>query len=122
MNQAQRHPGREAMMKAIKTGKVPFQAHLDTCETCRREFELLSQFSVAGREPISSPSGGIVARLTAIPLIYDDRTPRRVVTGALSFDSWSERPVAQLRDAGIGLTRRLCLEANGVTLEIMAER
>lgn len=110
------------MMKAIKMGKIPFQAHLDTCETCRREFTLLSRFSVAGREPISRPNHDSIDRFTAIPLIYDEGKSRRKVAGSLSFDSWSHRPAAQLRDTGTGLTRRLCLDADGVTLEIMAER
>ncbi len=122
MNQARRHPGREAMMKAIKMGKIPFQAHLDTCDTCRREFEFLSRFPVAGGKPITKPDIGSIQRLASIPLMYEDTKPRRMIAGRSSFDSWSQRPLAQLRDTGAGLTRRLCLEGNGVTLEIMAER
>ena len=122
MNQTERHPGREAMMKAIKTGKIPFQGHLEQCESCRREFELLSAYSVAGAKPVRKPDADAIERYSAIPLIYEDASARRVVAGSLTFDSWSQKPVAQLRDAGVGLTRRLCLEANGITLEVVAER
>lgn len=122
MNQAERHPGREAMVKAIKTGKISFQAHLEKCEPCRREFELLRQFSIVGRPPVARPDSAAVDRFAAIPLIFDEASLRRTVSGNLTFDSWSQQPIAQLRDAGVGLTRRLCLEANRITLEIVAER
>jgi hypothetical protein len=122
MDQTYGHPAREAMMKAIKTGKVSFQEHLDECESCRREFELLSRYLVASNPPITRPDAGAMEGLAAIPLVYESASRRRLVKGAITFDSWSQRPVTQLRDAGVGLTRRVCLEANGVTLEIVAER
>ena len=122
MNKQDRHPGRDRMMKAIKTGHISFQAHMDVCPTCREQFDMLSRFPVSDRPPTSRPSTEAIERYTAIPLLYHETGTVRQMRGRLIFDSWAERPLAQLRDAGPGLTRRICLEANGIRLEVVAER
>ncbi len=122
MTRSDRHPGRKAMKKAIKTGIVPFEAHLEECPACRKEFDLLREFPVSGQPPLRKPSTQAVDRFAAIPLLYKNSKNVRHIAGAVTFDSWSQQPLAQLRDAGVGLTRRICLEAGSTRLEIMAER
>ncbi|MGD8604959.1 MAG: hypothetical protein PVH24_00710 [Candidatus Zixiibacteriota bacterium] len=110
------------MKKAIKTGIVPFEAHLEECPACRKEFDILREFPISGQTPLRKPSAQAVDRFAAIPLLYKNTGNARHIAGAVTFDSWSQQPLAQLRDAGIGLTRRICLEAGNTRLEIMAEQ
>ena len=116
------HPERKAMLKALRTGVVPFRAHLDECEACRSLFALLSDFPVAGMPPLANVSADSVAAAEAVPLAHSNLPARRVVSGRMTFDSWSDRPALEIRNAGAGLTRRLCLKAGRLSLEIVAER
>jgi hypothetical protein len=117
-----KHPGRKAMIAAIKTGRIAFEAHLKTCRQCREVFEVLSRFPVAGRDRIAQPTPGALDRYAAVPLIDHRSIQSRRVTGRVSFDSWANRPAAQIRDVTVGLIRRICLKAGKLSLEIVAER
>ncbi len=122
MKSTGRHPGRKALIGAVASGCNHFAAHLENCVECRELFEALARFPVAGRERIAQPTPGALDRFAAVPLI--DRKPNslRRITGQVVFDSWANRPSAQLRDVTVGLIRRVCLTAGKLSLEIVAER
>jgi len=122
MKSTGKHPGRKAMIEAIHTGRIPFKAHLNQCRPCRELFEALSRFPVAGRASIAPPSVGTVDRFAAVPLIDHPTASIHRITGRLTFDSWADRPAAQIRDITLGMIRRVCLNAGALSLEIVAER
>jgi len=110
------------MIEAIKTGQIPFKAHLDKCRECREVFEALSRFPLAGRVPIARLTPGALDRYAAVPLIDRQPASAQRITGQVAFDSWANRPAAQIRDVTVGLIRRVCLQAGKLSLEIVAER
>jgi hypothetical protein len=44
------------------------------------------------------------------------------MSGSITYDSWADKSPGQLRAIGEGFTRRLCLTAGDIRLEIVAER
>ncbi len=110
------------MLKAIRTGKIPFQKHLSECSDCRRQFETFQRYD--GSEDLSGDQmpEGLVQRLNAIPDILAARRPSRVVAGEIAHDSWSGVSRAQLRDGSQGLERRMRLSWDNIHLELVAER
>ena len=122
MKNSRPHPTRAALLKAVRTGRIPFREHLKHCPACRSLFELLRAFPLAGQKPLCRPSAQAMSRLAAIPaLVGTGATPRRR-TGNIEFDSWSHMPALQLRDLGPGSVRRLSLKAGRTTLELVAEQ
>ncbi len=117
-----KHPERKEMLRAIKTGKVPFRSHMDECKECRDLYTALSSFPVSGKPSMIQPSRDALASSMAVPALSRSRKPVRKVVGRLSFDSWTASPALDTREAPLGITRRICLEAGAVTLEIVAER
>ncbi len=122
MSKPVKHPGRVKMLKAVKTGKVSFREHLEDCDDCRRLFRLLSQYDVSGNTELDRPSIQAVEAWAAVPLLYGRNGRVTHVPGEVSFDSWSHRPALELRDIGVGQTRRVCLKAGTIQLEIVAGR
>ncbi len=117
-----KHPGRESMLKAIQSGKVPFQAHLKSCQACRELFACLTEFPMAGRSTLEEPSQDAMAAYEAIPMLHVPEPSKRRKIKGIAFDSWADRPRLEVRQAAAGLTRRICLEAGNISLEIVAEK
>lgn len=122
MKNKDQHPDRPEMLQAIESGEVSFESHLAQCKSCRQTFELLMIFSGAGNPPLHQSSSEAIGRHVAIGRQEETRYPSRTIFGELITDSWSQLAVAQLRDATVGLERRLTLRANAVSLELVAER
>ena len=122
MNDKSRHPSRKQMLDAIETGRVPFQAHLKQCADCRDFYELLSTYASTGGAPLIGSTSEAVARYSSISAGRKTRAVPILLRGRLISDSWSQVPSVQLRDVGVGMERRLKLEANGIVLDIAAER
>lgn len=115
------HPGREEMIRAIKSGSVPFRDHLKQCQACREMFDVLSKIvkpSEAKETPAPMES---VYRHMAVPRMIESRHPRRTIDGSVVFDSWSQLPAMQTRDSGYGVERRLRFRADRFILEFVAE-
>jgi len=121
MKTTHKHPSRTAILEAIKEGKIPFQEHLDQCESCRNLFEFLRDFHLAGQSAIVAPSETAMQRHIAIPLLREKISVSRLLRGFIVFDSWSGEPAFQLREADSGFVRHLRLKSGDITLEMVAE-
>ena len=80
---------------------------------------LLKQLGLT--ESVFEPSEDSVARLNAIPLLYDEPRDLATTAGAVTFDSWSQGSPVALRDAVDGYIRRVRLQAGKTSVEIVAE-
>ncbi len=115
------HPERGEMLRAVRTGEVPFQTHLDECEQCRTMFELMAVSQTVGdisRTRVSSDSASSSAIL---PLLIGNWMPRDLVRGTSVLDTWQSNPAA-LRDSACGMERRLRFAAGDISLELVVER
>jgi hypothetical protein len=112
---------REEMLRAIKTGSVPFDAHLKECPSCSEMFEFLSSIGIANRLPLEQASEDLVSRFSLIPLLVGTQKPARSISGSLRFDSWQHLPAFAARDGAKGMERRMRLKAGRITLELVAE-
>jgi hypothetical protein len=110
------------MLKAARTGLVPFRSHLEKCETCRALFTLLSRFPLAGQTEMARPPSDTVDRYALIPLLSEPHSRRPSLTGSVCYDSWAHRPAPELRDIPLGSVRRIRLEARPISFEVVAER
>jgi hypothetical protein len=110
------------MIAAVETGVIGFRSHLEECESCRILFELLSKFWTDRTQELPQSSRRLLRRIEAIHT--DSGRGRRVpvVTGRIVSDSWSRMASVQLRGVVTDLTRRLCLKAGQIELELTAER
>jgi hypothetical protein len=116
------HPDRAEMLKAIKSGTVPFASHLDCCPACRQLFELLLHYGAAGRGPHAEPSPESVYRHIAIARLAESRRPKRTLAGSVVYDSWAQLPALQMREAALDGERRLRLAASEYSMEFIADR
>lgn len=107
-------------MKAAQGEKFPYDEHLETCEECRTELSLIRLMTDAGDPALETPSAEAIQRFAAVSLV-EEPARGRARQGQVTFDSWQERAVPNVRDLRSGLVRRLCLEAATLTLEIVAE-
>ena len=73
-------------------------------------------------QTVFEPPAESLARLGAIPLLFDE--PLNVATGfgTIVYDSWAEGPAVALRAIKDGHTRRIKLKSGKVSCEIVAER
>ena len=116
-----RHPGREEMIRAIRSGSISFKSHLKQCQACRQVFELLSKrIKKPMIEPVDPPMRSVYRHM-AVPRMIESRHPARTMDGNVVFDSWSQLPIVQTRDSGYGVERRLRFRADRFTLEFVAE-
>ena len=122
MKTQEKHPSRAAMLKAVESGSVPFASHLEKCAACRVQFELMQSFAHPGGESLTTSGADAVSRLAVIPHLERRRLPERRLSGSLAQDSWAQLPAVALRDAAIGLERRIRLVAGSIALELVAER
>lgn len=122
MRNLSNHPDRIRMLKAIKSGKVPFALHLKQCESCRILYDLLASHGAAASPKLERPSRAAVRQSALIPKLVQSRKPARAVPGRVEFDSWAQLPAMQIRQAPSDLERRLRLTAQGYTLELVADR
>ena len=116
------HPDRSAMLKAIESGKGHLQAHFRSCQECRELYELLSAFHIARSVDPVLPSDEAMVKHEGIALMAASRVSARTVRGQLVFDSWHDLPAMAVRDAAIGIERRLRFRAGRLVLEFVAER
>jgi len=116
------HPDRSIMLKAMERGEGHLLTHLRYCQECRELYELLSAFRfVRSVDPVL-PSDEAMVKQEGIALIAASRVPARAVRGQLVFDSWHDLPAMVVRDAAIGVERRLRFRAGRIVLEFVAER
>ena len=116
------HPDRSAMLKVIEKGKGHLLPHLKHCKECRELYELLSAFHVVRSVDPVLPSDEAMVKQEGIALIAASRAPSRTVRGQVVFDSWHDLPAMAVRDAAIGIERRLRFQAGRIVLEFVAER
>ena len=74
---------REVMIKALKTGIVPFNDHLRKCHDCRELFDFLSSIGIPTRRPLEKPSGELISRYSLIPLLSGSYKPNGTIVGAV---------------------------------------
>ncbi|HOP07792.1 MAG TPA: hypothetical protein PLF13_10935 [candidate division Zixibacteria bacterium] len=110
------------MLKAIETGHVTFLSHLKECKECRELFRILSEYQPQHTQPLTGSSESTIARVAAIPLLQSSHRPEQVIQGQATADSWAQLPAMQLREAPVGLERRICFKAGDIMLELSAER
>lgn len=122
MTAKKRHPNRLEITEAMKSGNIPFRAHLEACEACRIQFELQSLLPRTIKSSIEHLSKGAIERFKSIPLLEAGSKSICSMYGRISFDSWAVAPAMELRALTPGAARRLCLKAGKITVEIVAER
>jgi len=122
MTKDNQHPDRGEMLRAIRTGRIPFARHLAECEDCQNLFAMLSRVHTGVEEIDESPGEHAVYRHRAIALLVQSRHPRSSVDGDVVFDSWAHLPPTQVRAATLEGERRLRLKAGRFTLEFIADR
>jgi hypothetical protein len=116
------HPRRIEIMKAAQSGSATLKDHLEECPDCRKLYEIFRAQSRSTRNGMERPSDNAIASLYAIPLKENVRKAVKKLKGCITYDSWTQLPALQLRDAGRGMERRLRLKADDITLELSAER
>jgi len=116
-----RHPSRQRILEAIRTGKVEFRSHLIECESCRLLFELLSRFPTTDTNELTHSSQSLLKRIETMPSRFREEPRYPVVAGYIVSDSWSQMAGAQLRDTAADATRRLVLRAGQIDLQLSAE-
>lgn len=119
---SKKHPGPAEMRKAIFTGQVPFQRHLDVCEECRDIFKAMQDFGIPRDFSIEYPQPEAVRRFHSIRLLDSKQSYTDIKPGIILFDSWAGVPQHQIRDSEPGLIRSLCLKADEVTFDFVCER
>jgi len=110
------------MLKAIETGKGHVPTHIRHCRECREMYDLLSAFHIARSVELVLPSDEAMAKQEGIALMAASRASARTVRGQVVFDSWQELPAMAVRDAAIGIERRLRFRAGRIVLEFVADR
>ena len=84
--------------------------------------ELLKDQSELGlTQTVFEPSDEAMARLSVIPLLFDEPQNLATKAGTVTYDSWSHGPPVALRDITDGYIRRIQLQAGKTSLEIVAE-
>ena len=84
--------------------------------------ELLKDHSELGlSQTVFEPSGDALARLSVIPLLFDEPRNPDAGSGSIVYDSWAQGPPVALRDVTDGFVRRVQLKAGNISLEIVAE-
>lgn len=117
-----RHPDREEIFEAIKSGANPFADHLAECETCAQLFEMLKLIGQPTDRPAHATLPGNLYDLKGIALRDSSRRPKRSRHGKLIHDSWANIPPVQLRGSAYRSERRVRFEFNNVVLELVIER
>ncbi len=85
--------------------------------------ELLKDQAMLGlTQEVFEPSDESVARLSAIPLLFDEPPAASTRAGEVVYDSWSHGPAVALRDITDGHIRRIQLQAGRISVEIVAEK
>lgn len=109
--------GNKKSNKPGRTARQPKEDRLGPIES------LLEQRLESERaETIYEPSDEALARLSVIPLLFEEPATYTSRMGRIAFDSWAEGPAVSLRDVADGHIRRIRLRAGKVSLEIVAER
>lgn len=84
--------------------------------------ELRQMFPIGGSQPLDRPTREALSRYSNVPEWCGPDMALPATPGAVSYDSWADISRGQLRNVGEGYTRRLCLTAGDIRLEIVAER
>lgn len=116
------HPDITTILDAIEKDEGHLLTHLQECRECRELYELLSVFHLASTVEPAQPSDKAMVKLEGIALIAASRVPAKTVRGQVVFDSWHDLPAMAVRDAAIGIERRLRFRAGRIVLEFVAER
>jgi hypothetical protein len=116
------HPGRDEIMAAVRLGNVPFSSHLEECRMCRTIFKFL-KMSLGGRSGSPpKPPTDLLAKHATLPFLIGNWEPGQVRTARVTHDSWNGLPALALRDASMGMERRLSFSAGALVLELVASR
>jgi hypothetical protein len=110
------------MVAAARSGTVPFGEHLKVCPQCRELFAMMKDLPKKRLQRLEHADPEAVASFAAIPIVVESRRAAARLRGTVRFDSWQELPAANLRDVATAVERRVALEADGVVLELSAER
>jgi len=117
-----RHPERDQIVQAVRSGVVPFRDHLEECESCRSVYEFLLLCHRVECTDFEEAHPAAVNRHAALPLVIGDWTPRNSQIGRTVRDSWINLPATVTRDAAMGLERSLRLSAGPIALELVGDR
>ncbi len=116
------HPNKFELISSIRSDDTSCADHISRCELCRTVYQLL-KWTGADKGPLVwEPSEELVNRSKAIARIAQSRKPARTVVGRVIFDSWGNKPALSVRQAPVGLERRLRFEAADFIIEIVGAR
>jgi len=116
------HPDRDEILRAARSGKVPFEKHLGVCASCRSIYNFLLLDESLALLDGSTPLPGALHRHSCLPLSASNWLPRQTKTGKSVHDSWTGLPVTVTRDSAMGLERGLRFTSGTISLELVADR
>jgi hypothetical protein len=122
MSNGQKHLSRKELLKAAQAGKIKAGSHLDKCVLCQTYFNLLTEFTVVGAQPLETPSDKLMAKLHKISDSPKPTKRKRIEAGEVVFDSWQGLAPSEYRDRSENTVRRMKLSAGAICLELVAER
>lgn len=96
--------------------------HLAVCEECREAVHLLQVFDSTGRLPLTDAPEAWVKRAITIAGEAGLTGKIKRLTARLVFDSWTLPQPSGVRGIYAADHRRLRFEANGLSVDIRAER
>jgi len=122
IRQSADHPDRDEMLRALRTGEVPFRQHLAVCSSCRLVYDfLLINRHVETLDSVVPPSEAC-HRHSTLPLVASNWLPCRTETGKSVRDSWTGLLATVTRDSAVGLERSLRFASGSISLELVADR
>lgn len=117
-----KHLSRKELIALARKPQVEPNQHLETCDECRAELELLRAFQVAGRPKLQEAPRGWVERAAALALRKSPLAQLKKAMAALVFDSWAAPQPIGVRGAASTAERRLRFETEQLTFDLRAEQ
>jgi hypothetical protein len=116
------HPDRAELIKEARSGSKKFREHIKSCPECQLAFELLRVYDVAGSSPLPDPPVALTERAAAIMKPHKASQKVRAMVARLVFDSWAMPQPLGVRGGSSLDERRMRFEAEGISLDLRAER
>jgi hypothetical protein len=117
-----KHLSRKELIKVARSGELPERGHLATCEQCRNEVLLLREYYMANQKPLPDAPQAWIKKAIDIARATGAGQKIRHLLAKIVFDSWKMPYPVGVRGEESLSDRRIRFEAEGLTLDIRAEK
>lgn len=121
-NPMSEHPDRTELIKAARKGDKKLLEHITSCPECRQALELLQAYDFCGSAPLPDPPAAWTEKAAAIMKPSKSSRKVRAMVARLVFDSWAMPQALGVRGGSSLDERRLRFEAEGISLDLRAEK